>query len=64
MRIQIDRLMADLKELGSIGFIPGQGASRMAYSPDFVRGTFYHVPERKSNATKGSSGNRMCILIS
>ena len=38
MRIQIDRLMADLKELGSIGFIPGQGASRMAYSPDFVRG--------------------------
>ena len=38
MGINIKRLMADLYELGKIGFIPGKGTSRVAYSEDFLKG--------------------------
>ena len=30
MSVRIERLMEDLKKLGSIGFVPGKGANRMA----------------------------------
>lgn len=38
MGINIKRLMADLYELGKIGFIPGKGTSRVAYSENFLKG--------------------------
>ena len=38
MGINIKRLMADLYELGKIGFIPGKGTSRVAYSENFLNG--------------------------
>ena len=38
MSVRIERLMEDLKKLGSIGFVPGKGANRMAYSKNFYEG--------------------------
>lgn len=38
MKINADRLMGDLKELGAIGYIEGEGANRMAYSRAFFQG--------------------------
>ena len=36
--IEQERIYEELKELGKIGFSPGMGTSRVAYSPDFFRG--------------------------
>ncbi len=38
MDINRERLMNDLKDLGAIGYIEGEGASRMAYSQAFFQG--------------------------
>ena len=36
--MNIDRLMADIKKLGNIGYEEGKGTSRMAYSEAFFKG--------------------------
>ena len=63
MGINIKRLMADLYELGKIGFIPGKGTSRVAYSEDFLKGrelirskmtAYFRRRRRKSYRTAAS----------
>ena len=39
--MNIDRLMADIKKLGNIGYEEGKGTSRMAYSEAFFKGRDY-----------------------
>ncbi len=38
MEVNGDRLYKDIRRLGSVGFVPGRGTSRMAYSEAFCQG--------------------------